>query len=199
VRGAVTRIAGSPAPPAPAPSVSSPPERELELTDAEHGADEKLVVPIERSPGVAMRFSFRRKAAKAESAAEAALHTSLGFEDPRFRQFVGVAVISACVFVAAAWWQSTRKSARAVTAPAPAAAPVAATTPATPPTRPAPPSPPSRLERLPSPDGVPSIDFRASEVSEETAVREPPRERSAPRPRPKRRPQSSADLKNPFR
>nr|MDQ2647301.1 hypothetical protein [Myxococcota bacterium] len=56
------------------------------------------------------------------------------------------------------------------------------------------------LERYPSPDGVPSIDFHARELDDEPEAREPARDRSpTSRPRPKRRPASSADLKNPFR
>jgi serine/threonine protein kinase len=192
-RGVVTQVAGSPVP-LPEPVVATLPEPGLELASPQRTAEKKIVVPIERSPGVAMRFSFRRN--KRAPADAAAARTSLGFEDPRFRQFVGVAVISAAVFVAAAWWQSSRNRPRAVSAPTPAAAPAPAPTPA-----PAQSSARTELERYPSPDGVPSIDFRASDASDdEVAEREPPRDRSAtPRPRPKRRPASSADLKNPFR
>ncbi len=193
-RGVATQVAGSPIPPREAPS--SRPEADLELASPARTAAKKLVVPIERSPGVAMRFSFRRN--KRTPAQPQLARPSLGFEDPRFLQFVGIAVISAAVFVGAAWWQSAHNPPRAATAPTPAAAPAPAPTPTPAPT----PQPSARagLERYPSPDGVPSIDFHARELDDEPEAREPARDRSSvSRPRPKRRPASSADLKNPFR
>jgi hypothetical protein len=180
-RAAVTQVSGSPIPP-PEPVGALQPELGLERASPQEAAENKLVAPIERSPGVAMRFSFRRnKRAPAEAAA---VRTNLGFEDPRFRQFVGVAVISAAVFVAAAWWHSSRTAPRAVSAPTPAAAPAPAPSPA-----PAQSSARTELERYPSPDGVPSIDFHASDTSDAVAEREPPRDRAtAPKPRPRQTP-----------
>jgi hypothetical protein len=82
----------------------------------------------------------------------------------------------------------------------PAAAPAPTLTVAPAPAPAPQPSARAQLERYPSPDGVPSIDFHARELDDEPEAREPARDRSpTPRARPKRRPASSADLKNPFR